>query len=702
MSVAVVLTLVAAGLHLGNGYRGRPGSESPYYGRIIGQLQEYAHGIKGTVYAVDENTMFVKGFSYDGTGPDAFFWVGNTARPSPDGYIVPYPEDYVGRDPPILNAYNKTDVILRLPNGKRIRDLKWLSVWCRRFTVNFGDVFIPANLEVPKARVLPEFRRLAHGLRSGNITVLDAKTFYIPNLHYDGAGPDAYFWVGNGTEPSPLGIKVANEMGSLEPLRGYQGEDIEIQLPGNLTVYDIDWLAVWCVQYRHNFGHVNIPKDLDVPPALGQTKITTSSTASSPTTQSLPLLSNCREMLDERLQVQWEKQGDHVEIQLAGRIREDQYLAFGISGENGRPAMVGADVAVVYYNIDQKTFHAVDYYITASSQCDGKNGVCPDERLGGRNDITLISGERKNGVTSVKFRRPLQTNEPINDRPIPSEGEVSIIAAIGPLNSRKEANAHDFRDRTLDDIRIDFSSRNDHACTNSLFNLPDEDGVMQWKPEVIIGETTFSVRIGPTGGKRGYTPITGHPSWGIAWWVNDKLIPELYVERGQTYTFIVEGGNDATNPARYHPFYITDSSEGGFGQKTEEEQRRQRIFAGVRYDSEGYPYPTAAGRYCEWAHKTVDKSLETPTFAEFFQTLRLMCDDGDPAYLNWTVAEETPNLLYYQCYTHQNLGWKIHVVDAGYIASRNGTAVATSPLSPLTVLLPSLALFSTSRTLFYR
>ena len=63
---------------------------------------------------------------------------------------------------------------------------------------------------------------------------------------------------------------------SLEPLRGYQGEDIEIQLPGNLTVYDIDWLAVWCVQYRHNFGHVRIPKDLDVPPALGQTKITVS------------------------------------------------------------------------------------------------------------------------------------------------------------------------------------------------------------------------------------------------------------------------------------------------------------------------------------------------------------------------------------------------------------------------------------------
>jgi hypothetical protein len=84
---------------------------------------------------------------------------------------------------------------------------------CAVLQVNFGDVFIPSNLEVPKPRVLPEFKRLAHGLRSGNVSVLDAKTFYIPNLHYDGAGPDAYFWVGNGTEPSPLGIKVPSEMG---------------------------------------------------------------------------------------------------------------------------------------------------------------------------------------------------------------------------------------------------------------------------------------------------------------------------------------------------------------------------------------------------------------------------------------------------------------------------------------------------------
>jgi hypothetical protein len=91
----------------------------------------------------------------------------------------------------------------------------------------------------------------------------------------------------------------------------------------------------------------------------------------------------------------------------------------------------------------------------------------------------------------------------------------------------------------------------------------------------------------------------GQPSWGIAWYINDLLIPEIYVERGQTYTFIVEGGNDQTNPARYHPFYITDSSEGGFGQKSEAEQKKQRVFAGVSYDAEGYPYPTAGESECQ-------------------------------------------------------------------------------------------------------
>lgn len=111
---------------------------------------------------------------------------------------------------------------------------------------------------------------------------------------------------------------------------------------------------------------------------------------------------------------------------------------------------------------------------------------------------------------------------------------------------------------------------------------------------------------------------------------------------------MVEGGDDETNPARYHPFYITDSREGGYGQKNETDQRKQKIFAGVAYKHGGVPYPTAAGRYCEWAHKGIDRAAEIEMFSEYLNTLRLECDEGSPAVLNWTVQMDAPDLLYYQ------------------------------------------------------
>jgi len=51
-------------------------------------------------------------------------------------------------------------------------------------------------------------------------------------------------------------------------------------------------------------------------------------------------------------------------------------------------------------------------------------------------------------------------------------------------------------------------------------------------------------------------------------------------------------GNEPSKIGHYHPFYITDSAEGGFGQKSDVEQKKQRVFAGIVTDSEGYPFPT--------------------------------------------------------------------------------------------------------------
>jgi hypothetical protein len=40
-----------------------------YYGKPIGPITTYAHKVSGKVYAVDEDTLFIKDFTYDGLGP---------------------------------------------------------------------------------------------------------------------------------------------------------------------------------------------------------------------------------------------------------------------------------------------------------------------------------------------------------------------------------------------------------------------------------------------------------------------------------------------------------------------------------------------------------------------------------------------------------------------------------------------------------
>jgi len=117
-----------------------------------GDFQNYAHGISGEVYIKDEKTLLIKGFSYDGAGPDAFFWTGTSKQPTAVGTILPYPfkgefYEYEDQNAPILNKrYNNEEVTLTLPDNLKTSDLKWLSVWCRAFRVNFGDMFFPENL----------------------------------------------------------------------------------------------------------------------------------------------------------------------------------------------------------------------------------------------------------------------------------------------------------------------------------------------------------------------------------------------------------------------------------------------------------------------------------------------------------------------------------------------------------------------------
>lgn len=110
-------------------------------------------------------------------------------------------------------------------------------------------------------------------------------------------------------------------------------------------------------------------------------------------------MSNCKELLKGRVEVQWEMVGENVQIRVSGRIKEEEYVAFGLSGKEGKAEMLGGDVVVIGYDKRTGKFIADDYYMSDYSQCDGDRGVCPDKRIGGVNDAIFLEGERRNGIT---------------------------------------------------------------------------------------------------------------------------------------------------------------------------------------------------------------------------------------------------------------------------------------------------------------
>jgi len=116
----------------------------------IGEIQTLAHAVSGELWALDDNKLMVKNFNYDGTGPDAFFWVGTEGTPKSPGdesktAILAHPfkgvhYEYRNQEAPLLGASSNEQVMLSLPPHMKVSDLKWLSVWCRKFTVDFGSL----------------------------------------------------------------------------------------------------------------------------------------------------------------------------------------------------------------------------------------------------------------------------------------------------------------------------------------------------------------------------------------------------------------------------------------------------------------------------------------------------------------------------------------------------------------------------------
>lgn len=607
-------------------------ASAEYQGAYLGKLNSYSHQVNGDIYVIDEQTFLIKNFFYDGLAQDAFFWAGSSIRPSNKGFIVPSEDGRTNR----LQRYTNRDITIRLPDERRITSIRWLSIWDIRSSKNLGDIIIPEGFEPPAPKKISEFSRQAHGVKSETVILIDARSIGIQQLYYDGQSSSAYFFVGIGPQPGPTGTRVPDETGSLEALGAYDGQDIVLELPGNLTIFDIDWLAIYDIAEQENYGSVFIPSHLSVPPAL-VTPIKYESR-----------LPQC-EQLHRDIQLNWEIFGPQITFELVARIGVNDYIGFGISGSDNSSQMIGSDVSISY--LESHVGYTIDYNITDKHPCVSINnnqyrGVCPDTYVGGVDNYQVYTYTRENGLTKITFRRNIQNTGDEGDKVLKTNEPTYIVWAVGRLNKFKEPRYHHMYSKG--DFKIEFGRKITKNCFQFL--VPSQDpihnandvafsryqvaalastgvssqskhqehrsalsflshlsrsspissdtqqsesplapffGSASWGQPVILNKTatTFYARVGHPGVTKGYMHITGEGSPGLVWYINGLMAPIIHVQRGKTYTFRIEGGETYDKSYRfYHPFYITDDPYGGYLMQNTSQRNQQKIFAGMQFE----------------------------------------------------------------------------------------------------------------------
>lgn len=626
------------------------GANDGYVGKFIGELNSYHHQVGGDVYAVDERTLLIKKFMYDGNGGDTFFWAGSRPRPGPQGFIVP---NELGRTN-VLDRYLNKDITLTLPDFKTITEIKWLAIYDLSRLEPFGDIYIPEGFEPPQKIILNKLSSKTREVTSGGVVIADSKTIVIEDFSYTGLGNDVYFWVGVGPQPHSKGTKIPDEHGYMTPLTKYEKKTITLELPGDLTVFTVDWLAIYDIAGDRALGSIIIPEELNVPPSLVEVI---------PHSNSLP---NC-EQLHKDMQLSWEVFGDQITMELTGQVGEDDYMSFGMSGSPTEPMMVGGDVVVAHmdgYLGSLRDFN-LSSYMTCTHLLGQHKGACSDEQVGGTEDYQEFSSKRADGLNIFTFRRRLTTADS-GDIPYPEKGEAMIIWSMGHLDINRDPTMHYAWSKFKQPI--DFTRKaTERKCF--AFTRSKKPILKRWKSVHLADPAAkeFTAVLGPDGGPRGYEATTGQNSeTGLAWYINGYLSPDLYIRRDTKYRFMVQGGSNPYDPKSYHPLIITDEPHGAYSQLTEEERKNVLVLAGIGYSVRGDPRPTAAGRLCLWEHPSnLDRreDVEFTTFEHFRNALHHECGEGKAAVLEFTPNKSWPDIVYYNSWTAPNMGWRLHILD---------------------------------------
>jgi hypothetical protein len=721
----------------------------------IGNLPEWGHAVSGRFCVINETTIVIRNFYYDGAGPDAhLYWypdgftTSNIPRSGNGGYFIPHPNTQRdGRFP--QNGY-VLDATLQfsLPDGVYACDLAVFTIWCRWARSHFTGIDIPASnfttdpneaattnkilctrgmepttagpttqpttvpttqpTTEPPTPALPsevcvgDLVTVQHAVE-GTLCIIDQSTMVLKNFYYDTGGPDAYLYgYPVGHDPPYTSDNVRNTFRSggghtiTFPLTGgallYQTGFInnitfQFSLPPDVYACDLAVFTVWCQLAGVQFAVLDIPPDIFTdnisvaveenkilcdrePPTDGNETTTDETTTDETPTTGTPSptdFDNC-ERLHPSLRLEWtvDRSSESVRFRLCGCTSPDSaddntWLGFGLSGSDSATLMIGADATIVW--VDRQSIpHAEDYYLSAYIPCGGGKGACPDVLDSSgvcSNDATLISGSIDGREQCVVFSRNFTAGDACDKAIDPDNENQYIVWGVGGLGDTA------FRHF----IQTSRSAAPLHLGRQPSKNCPPLvcPRCKPYETQTLVApsDATFVARISPSGNQRGYMGITGRAGWGIAWYINDTLIPTLVVQRGKTYTFVVYGGDNPDLSSRYHPFYITSSESGGILLETED-TIEETVYAGFNGPTRSYTVGPLCGYTSTPASEEVlgDCQSELDDYQAILVAPAPTCGRGTLTNtFTWTPDKDTPDIVYYQCASHRNLGWKISVMD---------------------------------------
>lgn len=97
------------------------------------ELSMQSHGVSGTVTLVDENTLLVENFNYDGGGIVVYFYLGAEDTDAAFSSGLEIGSDLFG------TVFSNDELIVHLPGATTLDGYTAISVWCVAAGVSFGS-----------------------------------------------------------------------------------------------------------------------------------------------------------------------------------------------------------------------------------------------------------------------------------------------------------------------------------------------------------------------------------------------------------------------------------------------------------------------------------------------------------------------------------------------------------------------------------